>query len=325
MSAESQTRMVMPWLSRARKDAVARYALPWIRNSLRVIPFAWARDLLWRNFVGPRIWWRELDFVARTNFGAKISGNTADPIQGYICYFGLWEPNLTAWIADRLKPGDVFVDVGANIGYFSLLASKLVGQTGRVVAIEPSPRTFELLRRNLDLNAARNVRPVNVAVSDREEELQLFLPPGSDSLRTTVVQSLAGQQNYTPGSCVQALPLAAILESHEIQAARLIKIDVEGYEEHVIPSLLPMLKSCRADLEIVVEVAPSRFQGHAKTSSALLEPFLSLGFHSYEIENEYGLRGYLMARRPKPPRRLTDASFTDQKDLILSRHDGATI
>lgn len=76
-------------------------------------------------------------------------------------------------MAERLKPGDVFVDVGANIGYFSLLASKLVGPGGRVVAIEASPEVFDLLRRNLELNKAHNVRAVNVAISDREGSLQL--------------------------------------------------------------------------------------------------------------------------------------------------------
>jgi FkbM family methyltransferase len=229
----------------------------------------------------------------------------------------VWEPNLTAWIARRLKVGDVFVDVGANIGYFSLLASKLVGETGRVVAIEASPHTFGLLRRNLDLNKAHNVRAVNVAVSDREEILQMFLPPGNDSGRTTVVQSSADQQRFTPGPLVRARPLAAILETREIQTTRLIKIDVEGHEGQVLPSILRMLQSCRADVEVIVEITPSRFQGHRKTSKDLLARFASLGFHFYEIENEYTVGSYLLSKRLQPPTRLANVTFTDQKDLIF--------
>ena len=271
------------------------------------------------------MYWREFDFVARTSFNAKVAGNTADSIQRTICYFGVWEPNLTAWIAGRLKPGDTFIDIGANIGYFSLLTSQIVGKSGRVVAIEPSPPTFGLLQRNLSLNRVRNVRAVNLAVSDREEELDLFLYAENDSARATVAQKWADQRGFVRGARVRALPLNNILQSGEIEAARLIKIDVEGHEAHILPGLLQLLPMCRSDAEIIVEVTPSVLAEEGRTSSDMLNGFTSQGFHSYEIENDYSVKSFVRAWGPKRPFRLASALFSEQKDLILSREYGEVI
>src|SRR2546429_7961962 len=95
-----------------------------------------------------------------------MAGSTRDILQQYIYYFGVWEPNLTRWIAQRLAPGDTFIDGGANIGYFTLLASKLVRDSGAGVAIEASPATFDALQRNLARNRARNGGAGNAAGSD---------------------------------------------------------------------------------------------------------------------------------------------------------------
>src|ERR1700694_5491581 len=70
---------------------------------------------------------------------------------------GLWEPDVTDWLRRTLKPGQVFVDIGANIGYFTLMGSRLVGERGRVFAVEPHPRLAELLTRNVHLNNLQHV------------------------------------------------------------------------------------------------------------------------------------------------------------------------
>jgi FkbM family methyltransferase len=324
VNLETRSGVAMPWVSREVKDVLARCAAPWARRC-RLLPSARVRKLVWHRLISPHVWWREFDFVARTGCGAILVGNTAEYIQRYIYYFGVWEPNLTAWIARRLKPGDLFIDIGANIGYFSLLASRLVGKSGQVVAIEPSAPTFALLRRNLDRNEARNVRAVNVAVSDCEEELQLFLHPGNDSGRTTVVRSWADKRKFVASSPVRALPLEAILQRGEIEAARLIKIDVEGYEDHVLSGLLRLLPFCRRDAEIIVEVNPSILADQGRTSADLLSGFESLGFNLYEIENDYEVSKYVQADGPKPAFRLADHVFMEQKDVILSRQARETI
>ena len=312
-------------LPKRLKQSLARLSLPVVRACLRYTPLRPVRRAFWSHVVLPRYWWRRFDFVASTRFGAKVIGNTGEVIQKYICYFGIWEPNLTAWIKERLKPGDVFIDVGANIGYFSLLASRLVGKEGHVVAIEASPPVFELLRRNLHRNRAQNVRAVNVAVSDREGEVQLYAGPDNDCGRTTAAQTLADQYNLRPSAKVQALPLVAILHDEEIRRARLIKIDVEGYEWHVLSGMEAMLESCRPDIEIMVELSPPALESEGRTTRDFFGILNSLGFHAYTITNDYAAESHFLSEDMARPVKLRETALSAQVDLIFSRLDAASI
>ena len=108
---------------------------------------------------------------------AKLLETRAISFRGKFFVFGIWEPNLTNFVQQRLRVGDTFVDVGANLGYYSLLASKLVGALGHVVAIEASPAIAAHLTKNLHLNNATNVRVVNAAAADRAGTLALYRGP----------------------------------------------------------------------------------------------------------------------------------------------------
>ncbi len=123
------------------------------------------KPLLLRRLLEPTLRRTDRAFDTTTVDGARIAGRTGDMIERYLYLFGQWEPALTAWLRPRLRPGRTFVDVGANIGYFSLLAARRMGGSGRVVAVEASPETFARLRANLDRNAAGNVRALNVAAA----------------------------------------------------------------------------------------------------------------------------------------------------------------
>ena len=111
-------------------DALTPLARAWVRYS----PLPIGKPWLWQTFH-----WRPHTFACRTRFGGVMTGNTEDLIQRHLYFFGNWEPNISAWIASRLQRGDCFVDIGANIGHYSLLASNLVGDEGCVVAIEAAP------------------------------------------------------------------------------------------------------------------------------------------------------------------------------------------
>ncbi|MGW8556570.1 hypothetical protein [Streptomyces tubercidicus] len=100
------------------------------RGYLRDAPGTLGKGAFARQCLNP--WLRRLprQRVVRTRFGVATAVDTQDLIQRYVYMFGVWEPHMPHWLQRRLRPGDTYIDVGANIGYFSLLAAHLVGDRG---------------------------------------------------------------------------------------------------------------------------------------------------------------------------------------------------
>jgi hypothetical protein len=142
--------------------------------------------------------------VAKTLPGIAMEADGRDLVSQSILVDGLWEPRLTEIIAKALPPGGVFIDVGAHVGYYTLLASRRVGPAGRVVAVEPNPETLLRLRRNIALNDSRNITVEPVACTDRETMLQFF-PAGVED---TGESSLNRQNaNAARAITVRGLPM----------------------------------------------------------------------------------------------------------------------
>lgn len=293
-----------------------------VRAYIRHAPFALGKQALW-DLIVSHLWWLETTVNAETVFGARLRANGKDIVGKYLYYFGIWEPNLTHWMERRLQPGDLFVDVGANIGYYSHLASKLVGESGRVVSIEALPQIFKTLEHNLKANGLRNVRPVNAAVWHREEKLKMFADAQNPSGTTTLIHEWADHWNLQGEFEVDARTLSAILTEEEIKNVRLIKIDVEGAEWNVVSEMRSWLPSCRKEAEIIIEVAPDMLKTHGKTGQDMLDIFAELGYNAYEIANEYTADAYIHHHNPINPKRLDGfpASGRDQYDIIFSRTD----
>jgi FkbM family methyltransferase len=286
-----------------------------VRLVVRFVPNAFVKRWVWVHVVVRYLEYANFAFVARTRFGAGIAGNTEDMIQRYVYYFGVWEPNLTRFISSRLRAGDVFVDVGANIGYFSLLASSLVGEAGKVLALEASPRIFSSLQANLRRNGARNVDARNVAVADHEGTVKVFLA-GQFNLGTTTIfehDSLGIEEQ------VRAQTLSALIAPSDIARMRVIKIDVEGAEWMVVAGMRELLGAANRDLEIISEINPQRLQSQDKTAQDVIAIFSEFGFVPYKLENSYAAMSYL-TDRPSRPTRLHGAIAT-MTDVVFSRRD----
>lgn len=264
-----------------------------------------------------------------TDDGDRFICHLPDLIQMYLYLFGVWEPDLAAYIHARLKQGDVFVDVGANIGYDTLLAARRVGATGRVIAIEASPPVFERLRETLRINAAPgNVRFINQAAADKAGTLTIYSGPQHNVGLTTTVRRGA----MPVVAEVQAHPLGGLLQDDEKSRVRLIKIDVEGGEDTVLAGMLAGegrerigLDRLPHDVEIAVELSPLWWRDRTRTAATVLQPFIDRGFHVYTIPNNYWPWRYLWPNHVQRPRRLRDAGLlaTPMKrlDVILSRTD----
>jgi FkbM family methyltransferase len=300
--------------------------IPAVRGYIRFSPFSLGKKFAWSGVcmhhygLEPLKW----DFTVRTVFGSRVSASTRDMIGRYIYYFGVWEPNLTHWIRRRLAPGETFIDVGANLGYYSLLASRLVGDSGRVVAIEALPAIFSTLQRNLAENRASNVRAVNQAAWDREQKITIYTNPETLPGQTTVSPVWAEKFHLDAQSEVAAAPLSVILQSAEIKSARLIKIDVEGAEWQVLAGMKPVMTDCRDDLEIMTEVNRRALEAHGQSPQDVLDFFRQWGFNAYRVENDYLVERYIHREAPRPPRRIREIP-DEQADVIFSRVDAESL
>ncbi len=292
----------------------ARVLIPFARAFIRFAPPSSAKENIWQQIVEPYLAWRGHQFVASTVAG-RISGNTNDIIQQYLYYFGTWEPHVTAFVLRRLRPGDGFVDIGANIGFFSLLASRRVGPRGSVVGIEASPEIFALLETNVARNRAR-VRTLNCAASDSHGEVELY--PGDECNCGTT--TIAAAPNTVAKALVRAAPLDELLTPEEMAQARLVKIDVEGAEGAVIAGANLLLKNGRQDCEFLVEVHPEMLGRLGRSADDVLRPFRNAGYHAYAIANDYEATAYL---QPSPPCRLQRlrAPIEEDTNIVFSRTD----
>ena len=108
--------------------------------------------------------------------GVQLLVDSRDKAVGhYLLNAIAYEPEELDLLRKCLKPGANFLDIGGNIGYFTIIAAKHVGPLGKVIAFEPEPHNFEILRRNVELNKLRNVMIENYAAVDQEKTLTLYL------------------------------------------------------------------------------------------------------------------------------------------------------
>lgn len=154
---------------------------------------------------------------------------------------GDFEPQKTAAIIEHLKPGDVFWDIGANVGYLSLLASKIVGDTGKVMSLEPSPVNFAFLKRNIAMNGCRNVTVFNRAASSGPGQLQMDTTSGRGTHHVVTQGDTTVEANSIDAMIAAGNP-----------APTMVKIDVEGFELEVLAGMKDCLGKSRPKMVLAV-------------------------------------------------------------------------
>jgi FkbM family methyltransferase len=209
-----------------------------------------------------------------------------DELQRQI-YFGLYERPLTRHLRKVLRKGSVFYDIGANVGYFTLLASELVGGEGEVHAFEPVPANSELLARNIEQNNIQNVILNEIAVSNESGTLTLFLP---DVAINTGWASIVPSDRRHKELRVTAIALDDYVGQAGVRSPDVIKIDIEGAEPKALAGMGALIQSEGAP-DIAVEINSYLLHRSGLDSGAITVPLAQAGYALYRFE-EKGLRSY---------------------------------
>ncbi len=238
--------------------------------------------------------------------------DTGDFLGGRLALFGLWEPSITSYLETALAPGDVVIDVGANIGYYALLAAARVGPAGRVYAIEASPSIFRALERNIARHSFRTIVPLNYAVIEDSRPVSVHIHDPSNLGRTTVLDQLAAAAPHPVEANVAGRKLSDIVPQDALRAARFIKINVEGAEWLVVAGLRDRLRELSPRVEILVEIDADAIEACGGSVGALVGIFTAAGFAAFQIENTYSAAEYTHAHRAMPvPLAATDLRHAD--------------
>jgi FkbM family methyltransferase len=259
--------------------------------------------------------WRDYRFETKTQAGLLMNGTTSDAIQRYIYFFGMWDPNVDAFLRARLRPGDIFIDVGANIGYFTLLGAKLVGSQGQVVAVEASTSIVEHLKTNIKRNHFEDrIRVVHAAASDREGTVGLYAGHEGNIGSASIVR-LEGKLSEQ----VRAAPLEKLLTGREIEFVRVIKIDVEGAESLVFDGMKPFLSRLRPDAEIVMEITPE-----LGGADGILGVLAREGWNAYALKPQDSIENYFLPLKPAYAVRIS-GTVMRRTDVMFSRAEADQI
>jgi FkbM family methyltransferase len=158
---------------------------------------------------------------------------------GYQLAHGQYESGMTAVLEQYLRPGSVFIDLGANEGYFTVIGSRLVGRKGTVIAVEPQSRVQPAIRANLTLNECHNVRVIQALISSRTEKVRLYLTPGLSTGGSGIYRNT---QYPLPTETAQGFSFADFMDSTGLDTCDLMKVDIEGAEYDVFMNAGDILK-----------------------------------------------------------------------------------
>jgi FkbM family methyltransferase len=217
--------------------------------------------------------------------GRRMWCDVADHTQRKML-FNCFEPRETEAVSALIRPGDHVVDVGANVGWFTVIAGRLAGPTGHVDAFEAFPANVAILERNVWENGLQaQVRILPAAASDEPGHLTVGVQEGSDS----------GSVTAGPGASSDMVRVKAVTVDDEVAnrgPIRLMKVDVEGFEERVLAGAPETLARCEA---VLIELNRNALGRNGSSPEAIVAILEAEGFAKQET-----IHSRRMARTAQP-------------------------
>jgi len=215
-------------------------------------------------------------FIERQIYSYRMLLDLEDKgISRSLILFGTRELDHKIILEKVLKPGMAVLDIGANLGYYVLMELALIGRSGRMVAVEPSPSNIELLNKNIALNGYRDIPVIAGAVSDSSGEREFFLAHQSNL--NTFHTSGSGAKHLSGLTVkVRTYTVPELAETYGVPD--LIRMDVEGHEIEVFNGLLPAIERGEMSPMIIFETHLSRY-GADHDMEAPLRRLFAAGYH----------------------------------------------
>lgn len=238
--------------------------------------------------------------------GLSFLASPADDIGRHIVRDGVHEPENSAWILEhlQLRDGDVALDIGANIGWYSCLLDRLGTEAFDVFCFEPEPVNFEMLSRNIALNNAVHVHPQQLALGDSAGSIDLYLYKNSNRGRHSVLPLHDGEKIQVPVTRLDHWWLGQGLGSRRL---KFIKIDIEGFELPALRGAGELMARCDT---VMLEYSPAYMRNANLDPAALLQLLVQSGFRICTL-NQGSLQQADVAALGASSR---------QQDLICVRH-----
>lgn len=196
---------------------------------------------------------------------------------------GVYEEYATELFRKMIKKGMIVVDMGAHIGYYTLMSARLVGDEGKIYAFEPYPPSYKLLVKNIQVNGYRNVIPVQKALSNKKGKVTLFLDQrvsGNNSLSRDNVPDLANSIQ------IESITLDEYFEK-DVKNLKVdfIKMDTQGAEGLVLQGMTKIIEK-NNNLKILMEFWPFGLRNMGEDPQKLLNKLKQYGFQLQRIDEQ---------------------------------------
>ena len=190
---------------------------------------------------------------------------------------GNFEPVETEIVKKEIKENDIVLDVGANIGYYSLIFAQLIGKSGKVYSFEPDPTNFEILKKNILVNKHENVILENKAVSNKEGNLKLYLSTENNGMHRI----------YPSKWCKESIDINSIKIDNYFnknQKIDFIKLDIEGAEYDALLGMESIIQN-NENIVIFIEFVPTSLEEHGTNPEKVIDFFINHKFKIFKINN----------------------------------------
>ncbi|MCZ6671556.1 MAG: FkbM family methyltransferase, partial [Verrucomicrobia bacterium] len=192
-----------------------------------------------------------------------------------------YEPYMIKTFQKNLSEGESFIDIGANEGFFSIYASKLVGPRGKIFAIEPQERLHQIIQKNAELNQLSSFSLIKKAVSDSKGTTEIILGPDTNTGSSGFIPPV---KYYSPRQSVETDTLLNIVNQTGMDTIDFAKVDVEGFEHEVILGSKELFRDKRIT-RIALELHGRYLESRGLNGQEIVDFLKECGYRQFE---EYG-------------------------------------